>query len=74
MDTTTQEFEMSLFTKSRANQLRDGASTAHGKWQVAAQQCGRKKAWWERDGGTLAEARAVLAAASSTSDPERGIA
>jgi hypothetical protein len=73
MDIATKETEeMGLFTKTKLNQLRDAATAAHGKWHVATQQCGRKKAWWERDGESLKDARVALAAAEAQPSDEDG--
>jgi hypothetical protein len=66
------EGEMSLFTKSKISQLRDAATAAHGKWHVGAQQLGRKRAWWERDGESLEEARIALAAAEAQPSDDEG--
>src|SRR5712671_2679450 len=70
---TTQENSMAFFVKSKRNQLSSAKATADSKWLSACQQAGRKRSWWEKDGGTLAAKEAELAAAEAApSDPETG--
>ena len=62
-----------LFTRSEINTLRDAATAAHRAWHAFSLQVGRKKSWCEKDGESLAEVRASIAAVeASPSDPETG--